>query len=198
VRIDPPECHVPYPWRRVKRSAAPLVAVLVAASLVALLVYGVVQRGGGSSLDGAVIRGELPAAPGEQRRLPTLGRPGTRSLADYRGKVVVLNFWASWCTPCRDEAPLLQAANRRLARAGNGTVLGVTYLDTPTDSASFVREFGLSFLNVRDVDTKLAQDFGTRRLPETFVLDRRGRIVAISRGQFDKPFLDHALRKALQ
>jgi cytochrome c biogenesis protein CcmG, thiol:disulfide interchange protein DsbE len=189
----------PYPWRPVKRSAAPLIAALTAAALVALLVYGVVARGGGSSLDDAVSRGERPAAPGLQRRLPTLGRPGNRhALADYRGKVVVLNFWASWCDPCHEEAPLLEAAHRRLTRDGAGTVVGVTYLDTPNDSARFVRKFGLTFVNLRDVNTELARGFGTRSLPETFVLDRRGHVVAISRGQIAERFLDRALREALQ
>jgi cytochrome c biogenesis protein CcmG/thiol:disulfide interchange protein DsbE len=182
----------------VKRSAAPIVAAVVAAALVALLVYGVVQRGGSSTLDDAVNRGERPAAPGAARRLPNLDGKGSRALADLRGKVVVLNFWASWCGPCRDEAPVLQSAQRRLAAGNTGTVLGATFLDTPTDSKAFVREFHLTFPSVRDVETRLARGYGTHSLPETFVIDRRGRIVAISRGQISKGFMDQALTEALQ
>jgi cytochrome c biogenesis protein CcmG/thiol:disulfide interchange protein DsbE len=181
----------------VKRSAAPVVVIaVVAAALVALLVYGVVQRTSSSTLDDAVRKHELPAAPGAQRRLPVLAGSGTRSLADYKGQVVVLNFWASWCDPCRAEARVLEAAQRRLLAARAGTVLGATYDDAPPDSLRFVREFHLTYPNVRDVGTRLAHGYGTHSLPETFVIDRRGRIVAISRGQISARFLDDALREA--
>ena len=180
-----------------KRSAAPVaVVVAVAAALVALLVYGVVQRTSTSTLDDQVRKHELPVAPGAQRRLPVLAGSGTRSVAEYRGKVVVLNFWASWCEPCRGEARVLEAAHRRLITSGAGTVLGATFEDAPGDSMRFVREFRLTYPNVRDVGTKLAHGYGTRSLPETFVIDRRGRIVAISRGQISARFLEGALREA--
>jgi cytochrome c biogenesis protein CcmG/thiol:disulfide interchange protein DsbE len=180
----------------VKRSAVPTVVLVIAAALVALLVYGVVQRGANTTLDDAVKSGKHPTAPGAQRRLPLLEGAGDKSLAGYRGKVVVLNFWASWCEPCRAEAPLLERAQRALASDDAGTVLGATYNDTPGSSKSFVDEFNLTYPSVRDVGTKLAREFGTRALPETFVLDAGGRIVAISRGQVGAAFLDRAVAKA--
>lgn len=180
-----------------KRSAVPTVVLVAALALVALLVYGVVSKGTDSTLDDAIRRGETPAAPDTARRMPALGDDATkRALADYRGKIVVLNFWASWCDPCREEAPALRATQARLSRDGSGTVLGATYNDTPSRSAAFVREFGLTFPIVRDVGTKLARSFGTRNLPETFVIDARGRIVAISRGVVSQGFLDRAITKA--
>jgi cytochrome c biogenesis protein CcmG/thiol:disulfide interchange protein DsbE len=181
----------------VKRSAVPTVVLVAAAALVALLVYGVVQRGDNRTLDDAVKQGRRPAAPDVSRALPVLGADGARkALADYKGKVVVLNFWASWCPPCNDEAPLLEHAQRRLAADGAGTVLGATYNDTPAKSLAFVRKYGLTFPNVRDVGTNLAHAYGTRDLPETFVIDGAGKVVAISRGAIDKAFLDRAIQKA--
>src|SRR3954469_2428704 len=181
-----------YAPRVVKRNAAPLIVVVVAAALVGLLVYGVAQRADNRTLDEAVAKGQRPVAP--SRALPVLGATGQKSLASFRGKPVILNFWASWCDPCRIEAPLLEQAQHRLAARG-GTVLGVTYRDASPDSEKFVRKFDLTYPSLRDVDGQLAKDYGTRALPETFVIDRTGRVAAIQRGVVDRRFLDAALAK---
>ena len=177
-----------------KRSAVPFVAIVAAAALVGLLVYGLASRGADTTLDDAVAKGRKPAAP--DRALPQLGATGTRTLASLRGKVVVLNFWASWCEPCRSEAPVLERTQRQLQAKGEGTVLGVTYRDATPDSQKFVKEFGLTYPSLRDVDGDLAKEYGTRALPETFVIDRRGRVVAISRGQVTQRFVDRAIADA--
>jgi cytochrome c biogenesis protein CcmG/thiol:disulfide interchange protein DsbE len=179
-----------------KRSAVPIVAAVVAAALVGLLVYGVVGRGDDTTLDSAVSRGQRPAAPGTTVSLPLLQGGGSSSLARMRGRVVVLNFWASWCGPCEHEAPILERAQRRLAGAG-GTVLGVTYKDDATASRDFVRQYHLSYPSLRDDRLVLAPRYGTVKLPETFVLDRRGRIVALSRGEVSQDFLARAIDRAL-
>jgi cytochrome c biogenesis protein CcmG/thiol:disulfide interchange protein DsbE len=179
----------------VKRSVVPITVAVLAAALIALLVYGVVGKQQNDSLDQAVSAGRKPVAPGRDVRLPSLDGAGATSLAQRRGKVVVLNFWASWCEPCRAEAPVLERAQERLQRAG-GTVLGVTYKDFAGDSKAFVRQEKVTWPNVRDDRLKLAPQFGTSQLPETFVIDRSGHVVALSRGQIDQQFMNSALARA--
>jgi cytochrome c biogenesis protein CcmG/thiol:disulfide interchange protein DsbE len=178
-----------------KHSAVPVAVAVLSAALVALLVYGVVQRRDDNSLDSAVKSGERPAAPGTAVRLPTLDGSSEQSLDDLRGKVVVLNFWASWCGPCESEAPVLERAQKRLAPSG-GTVLGVTYKDDADASRDFVRRFKLTYPSLRDDKLDLAPKFGTTKLPETFVLDKDGRVVALSRGQVSEDFLTRAIDQA--
>jgi cytochrome c biogenesis protein CcmG/thiol:disulfide interchange protein DsbE len=181
---------------RSRRSVVPVIAVTLTAALILLLVYGMVAGGTDATLDDAVKRGDRPVAPGATIDRPNLVGGGQTSLADLRGKVVVLNFWAHWCDPCRDEAPVLNRAQRRLTREGLGTVLGATYDDPPTDARAFARSNKLVFPSVSDVGTKLAGEFGTNKLPETFVIDRQGRVVAISRGQISWKFLNNAITEA--
>jgi cytochrome c biogenesis protein CcmG/thiol:disulfide interchange protein DsbE len=166
----------------VKRPTLPLFASLGGVCIVALLIYGVSAQAPNRTLD------ELVA-------LPVLSGSGRRSLASLRGKVVVLNFWASWCEPCQVEAPLLEHEQSTLERH-DATVLGVTYLDASPDSQSFVRRYHLTYPNLRDNDGAFAHSFGTDQLPESFIIDRYGHIVAISRGEIDQPFLDKALALA--
>jgi cytochrome c biogenesis protein CcmG, thiol:disulfide interchange protein DsbE len=177
-----------------KRLIAPILAAVVALGLVGLLAYGLMSKAEDDSIEQAVARGEFPPAP--SAALPVLGGGATQSLAELRGKVVVLNFWASWCVPCRTEAPILERAHKRLTASGAGTVLGVTYNDSAPASLKFADQTGMSFPSVRDVGTKLAERYGTNRIPETFVIDRRGRVVDVFRGQIDQAFIDRALAKA--
>jgi cytochrome c biogenesis protein CcmG, thiol:disulfide interchange protein DsbE len=173
----------------------PILAALAGACLVGLLIYGVSAQSANRTLDESVVRGEHPRAPEATRALPVLGGHGVSTLAAQKGKVVVLNFWASWCEPCKAEAPLLQRFQRPL-QAHDATVLGVTYLDASPDSLSFLRHYHLTYPSLRDNSGAFAHAYGTNQLPESFILDRDGRIVAVSRGEIEEPFMKRALALA--
>ncbi|HEV3318756.1 MAG TPA: TlpA disulfide reductase family protein [Solirubrobacteraceae bacterium] len=182
----------------VRGRVLPIIVCLAGACLIGLLVYGVTTQSASRTLDEAVAKGRHPAAPQATRTLPVLSGAAAGagdSLAAYRGKVVVLNFWASWCVPCQTEAPLLERAQSQL-RQHDGTVLGVTYLDASTDSQTFVREHRITYPNLRDTTGEFAHAYGTDQLPESFVIDRDGGIVAISRGEIDQAFLSSAIKLA--
>jgi peroxiredoxin len=117
-----------------------------------------------------------------------LGGDDRVSLADYRGKVVVLNFWASWCKPCKAESPLLERWHQRIS-SRNATVLGVDMLDITDDAQDFIDEYELTYPMLRDNDGRGIDTFGVVQFPETFVIDPRGRITAVRRGPVDEQFM---------
>jgi cytochrome c biogenesis protein CcmG, thiol:disulfide interchange protein DsbE len=180
-----------------QRPLVPAVAVVLTVALIGLLVYGITMKGDDNTLDDAVKKQAWPVAPGATLARPNLGEPGKTTLASLRGKVVILNFWASWCPPCEAESPLLERVQQQLVKSGDGTVLGATFNDTTTDAKTFMKDHGLTYPNVQDIGTDLAKEFGTNKLPETFVIDPQGKIVAISRGQVtDETFLTNAIKRA--
>ncbi len=101
------------------------------------------------------------------------GRPA--HLSDLRGKVVVLNFWASWCPPCGDEAPSFNQLQQRIAPLG-GVVLGVSVDDDVSAYDNFLKNYNIVFLTYRDPSSQIALDYGTTMFPETYLIDRHGRI----------------------
>ena len=179
------------------RRLSPVVAaaLLAAAALVGLLAYGVFVNQPKRGIDAALASGARPAAP--DLTLPRLSGTGSVSLTAWRGKVVVLNYWASWCPPCRNESPLLERWQRRIAPRA-GTVVGVDALDVTSDARAFIRRYGLSYPMLRDGDGHSQQRFGITGYPETFVIDRRGRIAALRRGTVDDAFMARSVLPLLR
>src|SRR5436853_3250967 len=145
-------------------SPLPLACVLGGAALLALLVYAVAQNGASHSIDDALARGERPAAPGVT--LPRLGASGDASLADYRGRVVVVNFWASWCDPCKSETPLLERWHRRIQSQG-ATILGIDEQDVEGDALKFAHRYSVTYPSLRDGPGATQKEFGVTGVPET-------------------------------
>ncbi|MGH2373681.1 MAG: TlpA family protein disulfide reductase [bacterium] len=144
------------------------------AAVLGLLAFVTVRTQRPASITAALARGLSPAAP--DFVLPRLDAQGTLDLTSLRGKVVVVNFWASWCIPCRDEAPLLEATWQRY-RDRDVVVVGVNVQDLTDEAQRFLRETKTTYLQVRDRDNTVYRAYGLMGVPETFFVDRAGRIV---------------------
>jgi cytochrome c biogenesis protein CcmG/thiol:disulfide interchange protein DsbE len=163
----------------------PIVALAGVLALVALLAYGVASKQTDTSIDTQLAAGKRPVP--DPTTLPRLDGGGSVPLSSYRGQVVVLNFWASWCPPCRSESPLLERWHKKI-KARKGTVVGVDVLDVSGDARKFIDEFHLTYPQLRDADGSRLKRFDIVGYPETIVLDRQGRIAATSRGTVDDKF----------
>jgi len=181
----------------VKRLLAPLpIALLLGLfALFALLVYGLVAGGAERRAGESSQLSEGARAPA--LALPLLSGRGRGSLADYRGKVVVLNFWASWCEPCRDESPLLQRWHERISKNG-GAVVGVDVLDVSDDAKAFAARYGLRYPLLRDGDGRTLKDFEVAGQPWTFVIGRDGLIAAVRRGPVDEAFMRNEVQPLVE
>jgi len=142
------------------------IAVLAVLAIVGLLTFGLLSKG-----SSGIAVGEVAPAPS----LPRLVGDGNGSLAEYRGRWVLVNFWASWCIPCRQEAPALEAFQRSHGD-GRFTVLGVDSRDLSGDGRAFVDRYGLSYPQLRDGDGATAHDYGTTGVPENFLIDPKGKL----------------------
>lgn len=113
-------------------------------------------------------------------QLPLLGG-GTLSSASLQGKPLVINFFASWCAPCQQEAPTLESLYQQY-RAEGVQVIGVDYEDLDADAEAFIKQNGTSYPILRDPDGALATQFGVRGVPETYFIDRQYRFFSIGQG----------------
>ena len=168
-------------------SPIPLIVLTGVLALVALLAYGLASNKTSEPAASTLLNKVAPTPS-----LPTLDGPGKSSLAAYRGKVVVLNYWASWCDPCREEAPLLQRWQQRIQSRG-GTILGVDVLDVAGDARAFVHKYNLTYPILRDGSGNSQTAYGILAYPESFVINRAGRIAAARRGVVDDAFMRNSV-----
>ncbi len=171
-----------------------IVAVVVIGLLLVLLGWQVLNRNQGRNIVAAVEAGDTPAAPDFD--LPTLNGDGDLALSSMRGKAVVLNFWASWCEPCKDEAPELQAAWERYQDDGV-VVVGLDAQDFRSDARGFIDRFGLTYPNVHDGQGSTLDRFGVTGFPETWFIDENGRIVEHISGPVTAATLEENIQEML-
>ncbi len=169
-------------------SARVFAAFIAVCAVVGLLAYGLLSKG-----ESALALGE----PAPDKELSVLGGEGTGKIADYRDQWVLVNFWASWCEPCRDEAPALEAFQKQ--HAPGATVLGINLDDATDDAEKFVAEYGLTYPQLRDGDGRERRDeFGMTGFPESFLVDPNGNLALIRRGPVTEQYLNETVAKVIQ
>jgi cytochrome c biogenesis protein CcmG, thiol:disulfide interchange protein DsbE len=163
-----------------RRFAVPAVVVALVAGLIA---YEALSSSGSGSTGKA-----SPPLP------PAVLQPPKETLASLRGKPALVNFWASWCEPCQEEAPELRKLQHSLG--DEGRLVGVDYTDRESGGRAFLRRYGLTFPVLSDPDGIYGARFDFNGLPATIVLDSQGRIVETLRGPQTVASLRKALREA--
>jgi cytochrome c biogenesis protein CcmG/thiol:disulfide interchange protein DsbE len=186
------------------RRALRIAGALAAAAFVALLAYGLTTKATNSTIDDALSRGEAVPAPGFTLSALSQGSgPGAAwdkaatdgkvSLSELRGTPLVLNFWASWCAPCRDEAKVLEKAYKQQEGA---LFVGLDAQDAREDARDFISQFGLTFPHVRDPGNDTQRAWGVTGLPETYFIAADGRVVGHVIGTVDETQLADGIAAA--
>jgi len=159
-------------------STRSFLAFLAVAAVIGLLGFGLLSKG-----SARVAIGD----PVPDRELPVLGDNGRGKIADYRGKWVLVNLWASWCPPCREETPALERFHRR--NRNRLTVLGINVQDNSKDALAFLDSHGPTYPQLRSVGNERSDAFGSTGVPENFLVDPQGRLALIRLGPVDDRFL---------
>lgn len=198
---DPVEIRDPRPnIRRRRLAAALLLAVVVIAALA--IGWAAVRGGGSRAVLGTAERPAVAVAvhePAPDFELPIVGHQGsTIALSSLTGQVIVLNFWASWCHPCRDEAPDLRSAWERSRGQQRVVFLGVNEMDDEGGAQAFQREFHMTYPSVFDPSASLAADYGFFGLPVTYVIDAEGVMRYRFTGSVTESALVDAVRSVLR
>lgn len=160
-------------------SARSFLAFLAVLAVVGLLGFGLLSKGSTK-----IAVGE----PVPDKVLPDLPGPGRGSIAEHRGHWVLVNLWASWCIPCREEAPVLERFYRR-EHGHDVTVVGINVQDNQDDALAFLHSHPSSYPQLRSVGNERSAAFGSIGVPENFLVDPRGRLTLILRSPVDDRIL---------
>ncbi len=116
--------------------------------------------------------------------------------SNLRGQVVIINFWASWCVPCRQEAAYLEQTWRKYKDRGV-VFVGVDYADTEKGARAYIQEFDITYINGPDLGTRIAQAFNIKGVPETYYVDKNGILRGVNIGPLESPQLDQKIDELL-
>jgi len=120
----------------------------------------------------------------------------TVTLSELRGQVVIINFWASWCPPCREEAAYLEQTWRKYKDRGV-VFIGVDYVDTDKEALAYIQEFDITYINGPDIGTRISQAYNIKGVPETFYVDKKGQLRGVHIGPLKAPELDQKIEELL-
>ncbi len=183
LQKDESELQTPQTSSRPKIGILLTFAIVLA--LLGLLAWGLVQA---------------QAGPRDKGRAPDFtitGFDGRKAkLSELRGQVVIINFWASWCLPCREEAAYLEQTWRKYEDQGV-VFIGVDYVDTEKAALAYIKEFDITYINGPDLGTRISQAYNIKGVPETYFVAKNGELRGVHIGPLKSPELDDKIEELL-